>query len=75
MEGAADQGSFDGNRIGTPAVMVAAQRLPAYQILEVDADARTVGQIVVRPQERAQQRFQHPGVNGFRTEMLVRQQV
>src|SRR5574337_346254 len=75
VEGIADQGRFDGNRIGPPAVMVAAQRLPAHQLLEVDADARAVGQVVVRSQERTQQRFQHARVDGFRTEVLVRQQV
>src|SRR5690242_458188 len=47
MEGVADQGRFDGNRIGAPAMMAAAQCLPAYQMFETDADARAVGQIVV----------------------------
>src|SRR5690348_6980122 len=47
VKGIAGQDGVDGDRIGAPAVMVAAQRLPAHQMLETDDDARAVSQVVV----------------------------
>src|SRR6185437_4152998 len=75
VEHIADQDGFDGNRVGAPAVVFAAQCLAARQMFEADADARAIREVVVRLQESAQQRFQHFCIDGRALEVLVRQQV
>jgi hypothetical protein len=64
-----------GNRVAPPALVVALQRGPARDVVEIDPDQRAVAETLVRVEEGSQQLPQRAGVERPGVETLVQVQV